>query len=300
MAPETAQPDPDAIAALARRHGLSLTGETEMNDIGLDFRVAFAADETSRAWVLRIPRRSDVLPRAENEARVLRLLKGRLPVAVPDWQIFTPELIAYPRLPGTTAMTIDPATRQPNWNIDRESPVFARSLGQALAALHGIPAAEAATAGLKVSSAEEVRRAFADEIDRVRREVGIGEALLSRWRAWLEDASWPPFTALIHGDLYAGHVLVDGTSRATGMLDWTEAEVGDPATDFVFHLMGFGEDGLDRLLSEYEAAGGRTWPGMRHHIAERLSAAPVKYALFALTNGLDEHLTAARAQLGSG
>ena len=153
------------------------------------------------------------------------------------------------------------------------------SLARTLAALHGIDPAEAAAAGLKVSSPEEARRAFADDLDRVKREVGIGEGLWRRWRAWLDDdTSWPPFTTLVHGDLYVGHVLVDEASRATGVLDWTEAEVSDPAIDFVCHLLVFGEDGLERLLADYEEAGGRTWPGMRGHIGERLSAFPVKYA----------------------
>ena len=51
----------------------------EVNELGVDFRTAFATDEAGMAWVLRVPRRPDVLPRAENEARALRLLKGRLP-----------------------------------------------------------------------------------------------------------------------------------------------------------------------------------------------------------------------------
>lgn len=290
-----------AITELALRHGIKLTGPVEVNDIGLDFRAVFATDEAGIAWVLRTPRRPDVLPRAENESRVLGLVKDRLPVAVPDWRVFTSELIAYPRLPGITALTIDPATKEPIWNIDRRSPVFTSSFGQALAALHTIPVADAAAAGLRVSSPEQVRRKLAEEIEQVEREVGIGEQLLKRWRMWLDnDALWPPFSALIHGDMYAGHVLVDEASRATGFLDWTEAEVGDPAADLCFHLMGFGEQGLDQLMNEYADAGGLTWPEMRRHVAERLSAVPLKYAYFALTIGSDEHLAAARAQLGAG
>lgn len=296
MVPET---DRTAILELAHRHGIKVTGDIELNDIGLDFRAVLATDETGTAWVLRIPRRPDVLPRAENEARALRLLKGRLPVAVPDWRVFTSELIAYPRLPGTTAITIDPATKQPTWNIDKEAPLFTRSLGTALAALHSVTAAEAAGAGLKVATPAQVRCNCAGEIERIRREIGVATGLWNRWQTWLDDdEAWPPFAALIHGDLYAGHVLVDEAARATGVLDWTEAEVGDPAVDFIFHLMGFGTDGLDRLLIDYEAAGGITWPGMRHHITERLSFIPVKYALFALASGSAEHLAAARVQLG--
>lgn len=291
--------DDAAVLDHARRHGLALAGPIAWNDIGLDFRAGFATDEAGLAWVLRLPRRPDVRPRAENEARALRLFRGRLPVEVPDWRVVTPELIAYPRLAGITAVTVDPATREPTWNIDRESPIFAASLAQALAALHGIDPAEAGAAGLKVSSPEDARRGFAADLDRVEREIGVGPDLARRWRAWLDDdAAWPPFAAPVHGDLHAAHVLVDEASRATGLLDWTEAEVGDPSIDFVFHLMGFGAEGLDRLLAEYEAAGGRTWPGIRAQVGERLAAFPIKYALFALTSGLDEHLAAVRPLLG--
>ncbi|SIO56559.1 macrolide phosphotransferase [Singulisphaera sp. GP187] len=299
LIPAGTDSDKEAVAALARRHGLTPIGEIELNDLGLDFRAAFTTDEDDTDWVLRIPRRPDVWPRAENEARVLALLKGRLPVEVPDWRIVTPELIAYPRLAGTTAVTVDPATKEPTWNIDKDNPAFVASFARTLAALHGIDPAEAAAAGLPVSSPEEARRAFAADLDRVKREIGIGDSLWHRWRTWLDDdASWPPFTTLVHGDLHVGHVLVNETSHATGVLDWTEAEVSDPAIDFIFHLMGFGEPGLERLLNEYEAAGGRTWPGIRRHIGERLAAFPIKYALFALLSGADEHLAAVRTQLG--
>lgn len=291
--------DEQAIASLARRHGLAPASAIEWNDLGLDFRAAFMTDADGTDWVLRIPRRPDVWPRAENEARVLGLLKGRLPAEVPDWRIATPDLIAYPRLAGTTAVTVDPTTKEPTWNIDKDNPTFVASFARTLAALHGIDPSEAAAAGLKVATPDEARRAFADDLDRVKREIGIGDPLWKRWRTWLDDdASWPPFTTLVHGDLHVGHVLVDETSRATGVLDWTEAEVSDPAIDFIFHLMGFDEPGLERLLNEYEAAGGRTWPGLRHHAGERLAAFPIKYALFALVSGQDEHLAAAKAQLG--
>ncbi|WP_422929119.1 macrolide 2'-phosphotransferase [Singulisphaera sp. PoT] len=292
-------PDESAIAARALQHGLKLEGDIELVDMGLDFRVAFATDASGTRWVLRIPRRPDVWPRALNEARVLRLLKGRLPAEVPDWQVVSPELIAYPRLAGTTALTLDPTSHEPTWHIDKDSAPFTESFARILASLHGIDPAEASAAGLKTSTPAEARKAFADDLHRVKREVGIGDDLWRRWRSWVDDdASWPTFSALVHGDLYVAHVVVDAGSNATGVLDWTEAEVSDPSIDFTGHRLGFGEEGLDRLLAAYETAGGRTWPGMKQHIAERQSAFPIKYALFALASGLDEHLDAARAQLG--
>lgn len=103
---------------------------------------------------------------------------------------------------------------------------------------------------------------------------------------------------MVHGDFYAGHILVDADEQVSGFIDWTEAEVSDPSVDFSGHLLGFGETGLRQLIDEYEAAGGRTWPAMFDHVRERAAASPVRYAVFALEIGDDGHLDAARAQLG--
>ncbi|MCW6989995.1 hypothetical protein NYV46_26485 [Escherichia coli] len=56
--------------------------------------------------------------------------------------------------------------------------------------------------------------------------------------------------------------------------------------------------GLAKLLT-YEAAGGRVWPRLAHHIAERLAFGAVTYALFALDSGNEEYLAAAKAQLAA-
>ncbi|EPB1316006.1 TPA: phosphotransferase, partial [Klebsiella pneumoniae] len=104
---------------------------------------------------------------------------------------------------------------------------------------------------------------------------------------------------VVHGDLYVGHVLIDNTERVSGMIDWSEARVDDPAIDMAAHLMVFGEEGLAKLLLTYEAAGGRVWPRLAHHIAERLAFGAVTYALFALDSGNEEYLAAAKAQLAA-
>ena len=87
---------------IAGKHGVNLIPEgIEMNESGMDFLVGFAEEAgTGARWILRKPRRPDVLDRADNEARVLKLIQSHLSVDVPDWRIYTPELIAYPRLAG--------------------------------------------------------------------------------------------------------------------------------------------------------------------------------------------------------
>ena len=300
--PDQRGADDASIRELAARAGLHLTGPLSVNEVGLDYRVVIAAVEDGTRWVLRIPRREDVRAKVAAEARTLALLKRHLPFAVPDWRVATPELVAYPMLGDTTAMVVHPGPPPtPEWRIDPESGVFTDTLAAAIAALHAIHVAEAEAAGMRILSPDQARQQVADDVARVHAELGIGESLHRRWRSWLDDdPSWPDFTVPIHGDLYAGHVVVDATDRVTGMIDWSEARVDDPAIDMSGHLMAFGEPGLARLILAYQAAGGRTWPRMAHHVAERAAAFPIAYALFALQTRDEHHLAAARAQLSAG
>jgi macrolide phosphotransferase len=118
-----------SIFELALRHGLELAGRVEINELGLDFRIASAVDALGLPWVLRIPRRPDMTGKIQREAAILALLRPRLPFAVPDWRIVSDELIAYPKLTDPTAISVDAATHDMTWHIDTESDAFTRSLG---------------------------------------------------------------------------------------------------------------------------------------------------------------------------
>ncbi|MNJ56653.1 Phosphotransferase enzyme family protein [compost metagenome] len=113
-----------------------------------------------------------------------------------------------------------------------------------------------------------------------------------------EDSYWPSHSGLIHGDLHPPHIIINDQSEVTGLLDWTEAEVSDPAKDFVIYLAIFGEQGLADLIQRYEQAGGRVWPRMHEHIAERLAAYPALIGKFALITDKEEHMAMARNALG--
>lgn len=290
------------IKALARQYGLRLQLSSFVyNETGLDFQVIHALDDGQQPWILRIPRRPDVLPRANNERRVLQFLKDKLPVAVPEWRIYDPALIAYPRLAGTPAANIDIKQKQYVWNLDPQnlSKTFITSLAKALVALHAAEPVIAIREGLRVSSPEQVRETLAAQMDRVKKELGVAEPLWQQWQAWLaEDRYWPRHTCLVHGDLQAAHILVDKSTAVTGLLDWTEAEITDPAIDFVLFLASFGERALVELLEQYQIAGGKTWPLMLEHIQQRQAAYGINIALFVLESGQNDYLEMARTALG--
>ena len=285
------------IVDLAAAHDLMIDSSTvAVNELGLDFRVAIARTDTGDQWVLRIPRRADVTARADVEGRLLRLVAPHLSVAVPDWQVQTPELIAYPLLPGTPGLELD-ARGEPEWYVDVSSTAFATSLGDILAQLHGIDAEQARSTGVEVRSPAEVREAWRTDIATVAAEFQIAPELMERWNAWLSDDSyWPTHSVLTHGEIYPAHTLVVDND-VTGVIDWTTAEVGDPARDFVFHHASASPAAFNLTVQRYIDGGGRVWPRFAEHCAHRFSASPVSYGLYALITEDEDHRTAAAAQL---
>lgn len=286
--------------ALAARHGVHLAGTVTFNETGLDFRIGFATDTAGRRWVLRIPRRDDVQPKMEREARILDFVKRRLPVEVPDWQVRGPDLVAYPMLTDPMALVFDAETHAVTWNIDQEADTYVTSLAEVLVALHGSSVLEAVAAGIPALSPEDARVKVHHDLERVKHEIGVGQDLEARCRRWLDnDRLWPGFSVLTHGDLYIGHVTAAADGRVSGVIDWTEAEISDPSIDFTGHLAAFSPESLERLVTAYGLAGGHTWPTMVEHIKERHAASPIKYGIFAIDTGNPQHLAAAKAQLGA-
>ncbi len=294
---------PDAILALANRHGLTLDPATlRLDESGLDFQVAIASTQGTPSWLLRIPRRPDVRASAQREQTVLTLVRPYLPVQVPDWQIHTDELIAYPLLNGRPAGTIDPELQAYRWEIDAQNlpDAYLHSLGQTLAALHGIEHRAVATVGLETPSIATVRAAWSERMARVKAAYPVNSQLWNRWQLWLDnDTFWPEHTALIHGDLHPGHILVDAQGQVTGLIDWTEARVADPASDFAAHYRVFGRSSLEALLRQYAQGGGIVWPAMADHIVEYDSAFAVEVAEFADRSGLDDFTAMARQMLST-
>ena len=286
------------IVQLAAAHGLMIEDSSmEITEIGLDFRVAIAqTTDHAQWWVLRIPRRPDVMERAEVEGRLLKLVASLRSVEVPDWQIHTRELIAYPLLRGKPGLTIG-ETGEPIWHVDVSSTAFATSLGEALAELHGMDTDEARATGIEYRTPAEVRNAWRSDIATVATEFHVADNLMDRWSTWLnDDTYWPDHSVLTHGEIYPGHTLVVD-QHISGIIDWTTAEVGDPARDFVFHHATASPAAFDTTVRRYVAGGGRVWPKLAEHCAHRFSANPVAYGLYAILTNDEQHRAAAAAQL---
>lgn len=290
------------VLEIAAKHGLILKEESLVfNESGLDFLAVFAIDKQENKWVLRIPRREDVMPRTKDEKKALDLVNEHITAfQAPNWSIYSNDLIAYKKLNGIPAGTIDHEIQNYVWELDLNNVPdnFYKTLGKALADLHNIKKERALEVGLTVHTAEEARKSMQERMESVRDKVGVGDELWNRWQAWLKnDEMWPKKTGLIHGDVHAGHILIDEERNVTGLIDWTEAKVTDVATDFVVLYKTFGEVGLDLLIEAYKEAGGDAWLKMKEHVIELEAAYPVGIAEFAMISGSDEYMQMAKQAL---
>jgi aminoglycoside phosphotransferase (APT) family kinase protein len=188
-------------------------------------------------WVFRFPRRTIAVPLLESEARVLPALAPRLPFPIPrpEWfgrpdTTYRWPFLGYRRLAGRVASDVGLS--------DSARAGLAGPLAQFLRALHDIPVAEAEAWGAPPD-------AFG-RLDGARLEKMIRPALVELIeRGVIEDAApWLAILeaglgalplegplALVHGDFYSRHVLVDEGGRMTGVIDFGDMHLGHPAVD---------------------------------------------------------------------
>lgn len=293
------------MAEILRRatdRGLALRPETAvLDDSGWDFQVVRVGADDGGEWILRVPRRAEVAGAARVEGRLLALLRGRLGVAVPDWRVADPDLIAYRKLAGEPAASEDTGGHELHWRIDRLRPpaAFVQQLGAFMAELHATPVTQAATAGLPVRDAAGVRADFARRVDRGVEVFGMHPSWRERAARWLDrDDLWAERTVLLHADLHPGHTLVDRCGALVGVLDWTDAEIGDPGQEFVEAARKFPPPVLDQLVDAYVRHDGPAWPGLRGHAVEAVAFAPLTLGLLGAAVGRQRYVDRAREYFG--
>ncbi len=215
----------------------------------MDFDVTTLTDARENRWVVRAPRRTAAAAGLDAERRLLPMLARRLPVPVPDpvgreSDRVGDTCLVYARLAGSP---LDPARLT-------AGSALAVQVGQVLGALHEIDPWVLDEAGLPSYSAQEYRRRRLSDVDRAAGTGLVPPALLARWQTQLVDVDRWRFTPTpVHGDLAGDRVLVDDGS-ISGLIDWGEACVADPADDLAWVTLGAEPTGLDTVLESYAMA----------------------------------------------
>ena len=78
-------------------------------------------------------------------------------------------------------------------------------------------------------------------------------AIVAFWSRYLDDDTCFDFTpTLVHRDLITEHVLCDpATGHLTGVIDWGDAGIDDPAVDFAGVRRQLGEEFARPMLAAY-------------------------------------------------
>ena len=227
---------------------------------------AFLAD---RRVVFRFPRRRVAARLIECEIAFLPEIARRLPIAIsaPAYAgaptpAYPHAFAGYPLLAGTTACSRDLTAA--------ERSRLARPLGAFLRALHAIDAAPLVARGLPPDEIGRLDHEKRLEASRRRVDVVEGSGLcddVADFVAWLE--THPAVLAerqrsVVHGDLYARHLLLDADAGILGVIDWGDLHYGDPAIDVsIAHLM-LPAAAHAEFHAAYGAIDERTWNTARY------------------------------------
>lgn len=240
---------PTDIAALIATHlpgfrvgSVSLLGEGEDN----------LSYEAGHGLIVRFSKEPDPDVRSESinrETRLLTTVARISPVGIPD-PVFTAAehgCLAYYKLAGQPLIDMPAALR-----TIHAGPV-ASTLGELLAALHSI--AHDRVADLVTEDAQPIQLWLAEAVGNYR---AVSEQIPAEYRAAIETffAARPPddCTSLVfsHNDLGIEHILFDPQdARISGVIDWSDAALTDPAYDFALLYRDLGPTALDRALSTY-------------------------------------------------
>ncbi len=248
---------PLTLAALATSAvpALDVTAATRLGTGPLgSFEQAVLDTRDGPRMLIRVPRSQAAETQASADLIALRALssgiRSRLPFGIQSMLGQTPvagtRAIVYDFLPGT-AMSL--ASIQAGDGL-------AASIGRAIAAIHSLPTSFVVDAGLRVIRPLD---ALAESVSVMERSAATGlvpAALLARWEHATEDAAlWQFATTVINGALSADSMLHDG-DRVTGIVDWYELGVGDPARDLLWVLGATANDAADSVFDAYNQARG--------------------------------------------
>jgi aminoglycoside phosphotransferase (APT) family kinase protein len=147
----------------------------------------------------------------------------------------------------------------------------AEPLARFLAALHAITAEQAAQLGAEPDTIGRLdlhkrvprAREHLEKISRlglVDEPESLGTVLDETvHRIEAHEASTHSAPSLVHGDLDARHLLVDGQGEPCGVIDWGDVHMGDPAVDLAIAHSFLPPSARETFRSAYGPIDDRTW-----------------------------------------
>ncbi|AOR31445.1 transferase [Streptomyces fodineus] len=243
---------PTPTADTVRRLVRSLLKEGGDGTGGPDVRPVTEGGEHSTWWVgtrhvLRLAPDREASLRQRRELRLRDVVRPHLPVAVPasvahgEW---APGL-------GYTLDTVLPGGTAEEHDV---SAVGEADLAGLLTGLRAVPARQAEGLGVPRTaprSLEALRRMAVHAAERLDAADEFDAARLHQLTppAAAQLTAQPGTAVLVHHDLKGEHLVVGTDGRVRGVLDWTDAALGDPAEDIAGLVLAVGSGAAVRAAT---------------------------------------------------
>ena len=237
--------------------------------------------EVNRKWIFRFVRDPSNTQLAVEQA-FLPLFKGLAPLPIPEIRYSDTNFIAYEKIEG---VKFSEAIFK---RLDRnERTKLAAALGDFLSCLHAVTFEHrylktapfgggdfweelwlVAAPRLQTSARKRAKRYFQRELSRI------------------GSAAYP--NVVTHSDFGTGNVLIDpARSKLTGVIDFGDISIGDPAADFATFYRRIGKPFAEDMAKAYRLPLGEDfWTRVDCQSKRKLFFA----LFFALNHGFDEHV----------
>jgi len=192
-------------------------------------------------WLDRIPRFPDAESQLRTETRLMPRLAPLLPLPTPVPVVLdeSPLRVRHVLVPGA------PLQGPASLTADQ-----GRRLGEFLRVLHDMPVNIYVETG--VPDGVAARAELLATLERMLHRITpmLPERLQEPGRALLRRVALPAPGTLIHGDLAERHVLTHDVA-ISGVIDWSDARVGDPALDLGWALYGTPDPFAEAVATAY-------------------------------------------------
>jgi aminoglycoside 2''-phosphotransferase len=262
-------------AAIAQQFPqLDLSGFRPLGEGG-----GFYVFETDSGLAWRCLKQPAGEPGLDLEIRLLPELFNAVSLPIPRYEYISDRAIP-PRCVGYRKIEGVPFTREQYAACRTERPL--RQLAQFLTELHRFPVERAQAVGVPLHAPAQLCAEQSNE----RICEHVLPLLNERQRAWAEQimqdivndqAMLDYAPVLIHGDLWAEHILFDPAGEElTGVIDFESALIGDPALDWTALWLDHGASTVERLVSMYRGVVNAT---LRRRIARLADYVPLNEIL---------------------
>jgi len=229
-------------AAFPRFRGM----QVELLGEGWDFQVF----EVDAEWMFRFPKREECTTKLSMECSLLPDLADWVSLPIPRHEncaelheSLDQPFARYKKLPGIAG---DVSKSVDQYRV-------AQQLGLFLTELHAYPVDKAREAGVPERSdlVAHWRNKSLEQLHSIG-DLNVDPSNLRRYLEHDVPLSFEGASRLVHNDLWAEHILVDPRSGSvSGIIDWGDAAISDPAVDFAGLFTWYGEKWLEHVLAYY-------------------------------------------------